>query len=92
MHISKEAPEYIAAISYVGMSEDDLERAGLKEGDDIKIASDSGEVTVKVKKMDVQDGNFFMPLSYLANRLVSAETHGTGVPSFKNTKVTITKA
>jgi len=92
MHIAKDAPEYLEAISYVGISEDDLDRAGLKEGDNIKIVSENGEAVVKVKKMDVQSSSFFMPLSYIANRLVSAETHGTGVPSFKNTEVTITKA
>ncbi len=92
MHIGKDAPEYLEAISYVGISEDDLSKAGLKEGDMVKIVSEQGEAVVEVKKMEVQSSNFFMPLSYIANRLVSAETHGTGVPGFKNTEVTITKA
>jgi len=92
MHIAKDAPEYLKAVSYVGISEGDLEKAGLIEGDNVKIVSPHGEAVVEVKKMDVQSASFFMPLSYIANRLVSAETHGTGVPGFKNTEVTISKA
>lgn len=92
MHIAKDAPEYLKAVSYVGISEDDLEKSGLIEGDMVKIVSEQGEAVVEVKKMEVQSSSFFMPVSYIANKLVSAETHGTGVPSFKNTEVTITKA
>lgn len=92
MHIAKDAPEYLKAVSYVGIGEDDLDKGGLKEGDMVKIVSSIGEAIVEVKKMDVQSSSFFMPVSFLANKLVSAETHGTGVPSFKNTEVTITKA
>lgn len=92
MHIAKDAPEYLKAISYVGLCQDDLDKAGVKEGEKVKIVSDHGEAVVEVKKMDVQSSSFFMPLSFIANRLVSAETHGTGVPGFKNTEVTITKA
>ena len=91
MHIAKDAPEYLEAISYVGVSAPELEKAGIKDGDDVVVASDQGKVTVKVKAMALQPGAFFMPLSFLANRLVSAETHGAGVPGFKNTVVTIRK-
>ena len=91
MHIAKDAPEYLEAISYVGVSAREMEKAGIGEGDDVVVISDHGQVTVQARKMDLQPGSFFMPLSYLANRLVSAETHGAGVPGFKNTVVTIKK-
>ena len=91
MHIAKDAPEYLEAIGYVGVSGQELEKAGIKDGDDVLVCSDHGKVSVKARKMDLQPGSFFMPLSFLANRLVSAETHGAGVPGFKNTVVTIKK-
>lgn len=92
MHISKDAPEYLEAISYIGVCQNDMERSGLAEGDEVNIVSAHGRVTLKVKVMDLQEGSFFMPLSFLANRLVSADTQGTGVPGFKDTRVTIEKA
>jgi len=92
MHIAKDDPEYLEAVGYVGVCGEDMESEGLSEGDEVKIVSDTGEVVLIVKKMDVQPGAFFMPLSFYANRLVSAETQGSGVPGFKNTVVTITRA
>ena len=91
MHIAKDAPEYLEAISYVGVSSQEMEKCGIIEGDEVVVLSEHGKVTLKAKSMDLQPGSFFMPLSYLANRLVSAETHGAGVPGFKNTVVTIKK-
>ena len=91
MHIAKDAPEYLEAVSYVGVSGPELEKAGINDGDEVLVCSDHGKVTVKARRMDLQPGAFFMPLSFLANRLVSAETHGAGVPGFKNTVVTIKK-
>lgn len=92
MNISKHDPEYLEAVSYVGLCGADMAAEGLADGDMVKVASAQGEVTLSVKKMDVQSGSFFMPVSFLANRLVSADTHGAGVPGFKNTRVTIVKA
>ena len=91
MHIAKDAPEYLEAVSYIGVSGPELAKAGIAEGEEVKVESSHGQVTLKVKSMDLQKGSFFMPLSFLANRLVSAETHGAGVPGFKNTVVTIRK-
>ncbi|MDH5509896.1 MAG: protein fwdD [Nitrospinota bacterium] len=91
MHIAKDAPEYLEAISYVGVSAQEMEKAGIKDGDEVVVFSDHGKVTLQARGMELQPGSFFMPLSYLANRLVSSETHGTGVPGFKNTVVTIKK-
>ncbi|HJM83617.1 MAG TPA: molybdopterin dinucleotide binding domain-containing protein [Nitrospinota bacterium] len=91
MHISKDSPEYMKAIGYIGLCEQDMMSIEVSENDEVKLASETGELVMKVKKMELQEGSFFMPLSYLANRLVSAETHGTGVPSFKDTKVIISK-
>jgi len=92
MHISKTSPEYIDAISYIGICQEDMDRAGISDGDRVEVVSESGVVTIRAKKMDVQKGAFFMPVSYLANRLVSAQTHGTGVPGFKTTMVKVSKA
>ncbi len=92
MHISKDAPEYIEAINYIGANEADMEKAGLSDGDEVNASSDFGTVTLPIKQMDLAPGCAFMPLSYLANRLVSPDTKGTGVPGFKDTQVTITKA
>ena len=91
MHISKEAPEYIEAINYIGLNEGDMRDEGLNDGDMARVVSGVGEVTVRVKKMDVQSGSFFMPVSYMANHVVSAQTHGSGVPGFKTTQVVVTK-
>ncbi len=91
MHISKTSPEYLDAINYIGICAQDMARADISDGDRVAVVSASGEVTIRAKKMDVQEGAFFMPVSYLANRLVSAQTHGTGVPGFKTTMVEITK-
>jgi formylmethanofuran dehydrogenase subunit D len=91
MHVSKHSEEYLNSINFIGLNEEEMQAEQLEEGDPVTVKSDYGEVDLTCKKMKVPKGVIFMPLSYLANRLLSTETHGTGVPDFKNTKVVVTR-
>lgn len=91
MHASKHSQEYLDSINFIGLNEEEMESEQLAEGDPVKVKSDYGEVDLICKKMKVPKGVIFMPLSYLANKLLSTETYGTGVPDFKNTEVVVTK-
>jgi len=91
MHMSKHSEEYLKSVNFIGLNEEVMEAENLVDGDTVKVKSDDGEVEVFCKKMKVPKNVIFMPLSYLANLLLSSETHGTGVPDFKNTQVEVTK-
>lgn len=88
----KTSDEYLDEISTCKLDQKDLDELRLTDEDFINIKSDYGYVIVKVKKSKYeQKGIAFMPLGIVANNLVSSETDATGMPTFKNISISITK-
>lgn len=78
--------DYEKLSACIVMSKNDLAKMGLKSGDRVKVANNSGSVVVEAKesKRDEPGGVAFMVNSPWSNVLVSDDTGGKGVPEFKN--------
>jgi len=83
--------EHIKATARVEMSPDDMKRLNILEGDVVRVTSLSGTTEVKVYEGDLPQGMIFIPMGPSANKLVGAETFGTGMPLFKEQVVEIIK-
>ncbi len=80
----KYTPGYRDATSFCALHELDMLDLGVLPGENVRVRSMDGEVVLRlVERDDVERGTIFVPYGPYANRLISAETHGTGMPDFK---------
>ena len=69
------------------------EKLSLKANDVVDVTTESGFVTVNWRPdQRLDQGLVFFPYGIWANQLFSSNTEGTGMPSFKGTKATLTKS
>ncbi len=87
----KLSEEYFNAVNYCEINERDFKKLGLREGDRVKVKTDFGEVVVFAKSGDVPEGVVFIPMGPYANRVISDDTDGTGMPRFKGVRGVIEK-
>jgi len=87
----KFSQEYFNAVSYCEINEKDFKKLGLKDGDRIKVNTEFGEVTVFARIGDVPEGVVFIPMGPYANKVISDDTDGTGMPRFKGVRGVIEK-
>lgn len=94
MESGKEHDAYTASTAVCELDPRDMEKLGIREGDTLKISTDSGEVHVKAVKstQEPHPGIVFIPLGPWANVVVDPDTSSTGMPSFKGIKATIEPA
>jgi formylmethanofuran dehydrogenase subunit D len=73
------------------MNRDQMEAIGVKDGDNIEVVSEYGDVVVKVvtAKEELPDVMIYIPMGPWANRVISPNTESTDTPSFKNIPVEI---
>jgi formylmethanofuran dehydrogenase subunit D len=83
--------EHIKATAKVEISPDDMKRLTIVEGEIVRVTSSSGAIEVPAYEGDLPQRMIFMPMGPSANKLVGAETFGTGMPSFKEQVVEIIK-
>ena len=83
MHKGKESKAYIQAVTRVDMSDHDMQRLGLNEGEQILLHTREDFVSVPVFKGNLPEGMLFMPMGPVANRLIGVDTLGKGMPSYK---------
>ena len=92
LDIGKNTEEYYKSVAIVELDEEDMLKIGVKEGENVKITSKFGEVTVRVKKSrHKHPGIVFMPMGPWANQLTDPRTHGTGMPTLKSIEVSISR-
>ena len=87
--------EYIAKSALIKLDSVDLKNLSLKKGETVILKNSFGKVVVKAEASDSETphrGIAYMPNSPWSNRLVSAETGGTGVPRFKEIEATVVSA
>ncbi|WP_347489833.1 hypothetical protein [Desulfoscipio sp. XC116] len=89
MEKGKFCDEYIREISTLAVSPEDFALLHLEQGNKALLKSAAGEITVTCRPKEGPQGLFFLPLGPLANRLISGETYGTGVPDFKGISVVL---
>ena len=86
---------YIDEINSLWMCPDDMNQLGLKNGDRVRLHSETG-ATVELPCLSAKDGELPSGLLFLAygdssSKLMGGDTHGTGMPSSKCLDVTLEK-
>lgn len=81
---NKLSEAYFNEVATCELNESDMEKLGVAADERVKVKTNYGEVVVKAKeKAGTPEGVIFIPMGPWANALVSGDTHGAGMPSFK---------
>lgn len=69
----------------------DMEKAGISDGDMVRLSTEVGGVILKAVKatQPPHEGIAFVPLGPWANSITGSTTDSTGMPSFRGIKVKI---
>lgn len=86
----KNSHSYQMAAATIFMNPVDMLEIFVEEGDRVRVTSETGDVVMQVSlETGLSRGKVFVSLGPYANHIVSPETHGTGMPDFKVTPVSI---
>jgi formylmethanofuran dehydrogenase subunit D len=79
------------AVASVGfLNPVDMMMLGIENGAGIQLTSTSGQVVLTARPAEgVTRGEIFITTGPYANHIISAETHGTGMPDFKSQSVEV---
>jgi len=81
---SKLSEAYFNEVATCELNGSDMEKLGVAADERVKVKTNYGEVVVKAKeKAGTPEGVIFIPMGPWANALVSGDTHGAGMPSYK---------
>jgi formylmethanofuran dehydrogenase subunit D len=89
MHKGKRSAEYLEATGVVEMNADDMARLAVAEGAAVRLTTGEGHIDARAQAGELPPGLVFVPMGTLVNRLIGAETSGTGMPSFKDVEVEV---
>jgi formylmethanofuran dehydrogenase subunit D len=73
----------------------DMARLGLKGGDRVRLRSEQGHIELPcqaAKEGELPPGLLFLPYGDMSSRLMSGDTHGTGMPNSKGIDVELERA
>jgi formylmethanofuran dehydrogenase subunit D len=81
----KLSERYRKSVAVCEMDPDDMKRLGIRENENVKIATDYGSVVVKaVKSLRAPHPSaVFVPYGPWVSLVMNSKTHGTGMPSLK---------
>jgi len=87
----KDLQMYVDYAAKCDLSADQFEKLGIKEGDNVEIVSEHGDVVLKALKAKeaLPEGMIYVPMGPWANRVVSPDLESTAMPSFKGVPVEI---
>lgn len=85
---------YQKSVSICEIDPEDMQKLGMKDGENVKITTNYGSIILKgVKsKRTPHWGVIFVPYGPWASVIVSPVTHGIGMPSFKGIEAFIEPA
>lgn len=92
LNVGKLKEEYLDETTTLSVCADDMTRLGLKNGDRVRLTSEQGAVELPclaAKAGDLPSGLLFLPYGDASSRLMSGDTHGTGMPTSKGIDVTL---
>lgn len=94
METGKKHDAYTASAALCELDPHDMEKLGVREGETVRVITESGEILVKAAKstQEPHPGIAFIPMGPWANAVVNPDTSSTGMPSFKGMKATIEPA
>jgi formylmethanofuran dehydrogenase subunit D len=81
---------YVEETHTLLMNGDDMARLQVKNGGKVRLKSDQGQIEIAVqaaKAGDLPAGLLFLPYGDMSSRLMSGDTHGTGMPNSKGIDV-----
>ncbi len=84
--------EYLTVTSTVEMNRDDMQRLGLKDGDQVRLSNSEGEIIARCKGRKPQDlpsSVLFMAYGPSSSRLMGGDTAGSGMPISKTFEVNV---
>jgi formylmethanofuran dehydrogenase subunit D len=68
----------------------DMMMLGIENGARVGITSPTGHVVLTARSAEgITRGEIFVTIGPYANHIISSETHGTGMPDFKNQSVDV---
>src|SRR5262245_4247045 len=77
---------YVEETSTLLMNAEDMTRLGIKKGEKVRLKSEQGKVEIPVqaaKAGELPPGLLFLPYGDASSRLMTGDTHGTGMPNSK---------
>ncbi len=78
--------KYQQQINTLQVSPGDMQRLGLHNGDRVRLTSEGGQVEVAVtaaSRDELPDGVLFIAYGDISSKLMSGDTHGSGMPTSK---------
>ncbi len=87
LHLGAGSPAHLAATSFIEICPKDMTRLGIKDGQIVRLRSDTGRVEAPARTGSLPAGLVFIPMGPTANALVGTDTFGTGMPPFKGQRV-----
>ena len=82
-HKGSEAYRSVASVCFLNSV--DMMLLGIEDGSRVRVVSSHGQVVMSARSAEgVLRGEIFVPIGPYANHIISSETHGTGMPDFKN--------
>lgn len=90
----KFSEEYMRAVAVCELDPDDMRELGALDGENVKVATEFGEVVVRgtVSKQAPHRGIIFIPYGAWASMLFGTATETSGMPTLKGVKATVTRA
>jgi len=93
LEIGKSSEEYFRSVSVIELNPDDMNSLELKDGDHVELSNEHGSVIVSSRASNSLDpGIAFITYGPWANQIIGSYTGGTGMPLYKNVKVTLKPA
>jgi len=85
---------YLDETNVLQVSPEDMQRLNLKEGDQVRLLSETGQIDVPIKASrgdELPPGLLFIAYGDLSSRLMGGDTHGSGIPTSKGLDVVLEK-
>ncbi|MFQ6089313.1 MAG: molybdopterin dinucleotide binding domain-containing protein [Candidatus Methanofastidiosia archaeon] len=92
LEIGKSSSEYLESVATAFLSEKDMDKLSLKDGDNVELKTLQRSVVLKCKKASLEEGLVFSPYGPWINLIVGKDTKGTGMPESKGFEIEIEKS
>jgi len=82
----KSEEKYQRETTVLTVAPEDMQRLDLSDGDRVRLTNENGQVeapVVAAKQDELSPGLLFIAYGDLSSRLMSHDTHGTGMPTSK---------
>jgi formylmethanofuran dehydrogenase subunit D len=89
---NKLSDEYRDVVATCELNKEDMNALRLREGDNVLVKSDFGDVVVKAKRsLSCVCGIAFIPMGPWANAVIDPDTAGCGMPGYKGIDIEIVR-